>query len=315
MQKDIKCPLCVTKQDKEIEIIESANIVNLWNKQGICISYLFENNQTINKYLCKECGLEFFYPYISGDNKFYSKLGEDEWYYLHGDKTEFNYSNNFIKNGDSVLDIGSGRGAFLKYIDKDISYTGLELSSKAVEFASKENIYVIEQTIEEHSINNQNKYDVVVTFQVLEHITNIDSFITSALSVVKQNGLFIIAVPNNNSFIRNSQNNLLNLPPHHLLHWNEMSLRYIAKKFNLEVVDIYKEKVTNVHKTWFYLIQISKFIRVISGMSTESVNTSFSNKIIQKISSILSRVAKYSFLHTKKDGHTVAVVLKKASDV
>lgn len=311
MQKDIKCPLCSTMQDKEIEIIETKKIVNLWNKQKIDVSYLFEDNQTIKKYSCKECKLEFFYPYISGDNQFYSKLGENEWYYLHEDKTEFDYSNNFIKSGNNVLDIGSGRGAFLRYIDKDISYTGLELSSKAVEFASKEKINVIEQTIEEHSMNNKDKYDVAVTFQVLEHITDIDSFVTSALGVVKQNGLFIIAVPNNHSFIKNAQNNLLNLPPHHLLHWNETSLRYIAKKFNLEIVDVYKEKVTNIHKSWYYSIQISSLLKSILGMKTKSVNTSFLNKIIQKVSSILTRVANCSSFHSQKDGHTIAIVFKK----
>lgn len=314
MQKVIKCPLCETKQEKEIEVIMSKDIVGLWNKQGVDISYLFNNISTINKYSCSECGLEFFSPHVSGDNSFYSKLGENEWYYLHEDKTEFNYSNNFIKNGDSVLDIGSGRGAFLKFIDKIISYTGLELSSKAVEFASRENINVVEQTIEEYSINHQSKHDVIVTFQVLEHIINIDSFIISALRALKKNGLFIIAVPNNKSFISASQNNLLNLPPHHLLHWNEKSLKYIAIKFNLEILDIYKEKVTNIHKNWYYSTTISKLIRKIIFIKTKSIQVSLLNKLIHGFSWLSSKILKYLNIHANKDGHTIVIVLKKNND-
>lgn len=311
MGKEIKCPLCDNNNVEFLEKINTNDIVNLWTKQNVDISKLFYGIESLNKLSCINCGLEFFDPFVSGDNAFYSLLGEEEWYYMHEDKTEFFYSNQYIKNGDCVLDIGSGRGAFLKYIDKKISYTGLELSSKAVEYAKNENINVIEKTIEEFSMYNKYNQDIVVSFQVLEHITDLESFIKSALLTLKLNGLLIIAVPNNMSFIRNVQNNLLNLPPHHLLHWNEKSLKYIAKKFNLEIVDVYKEQVTNIHKVWFYSTIISKIIRDILRINTKSLNNTMMNKIIQKISSILSRIFKYSSFHLKKDGHTIAIVFRK----
>lgn len=315
MAKAIECPLCGNNHLETVERIITNDIVQLWDKQEIDTTKLFDKITYLNKMFCSNCGLEFFDPSVSGDNKFYSALGKEESYYLHDDKTEFMYSSKYIKEGDNVLDIGSGRGAFIKFIDKKTTYTGLELSSKAVEFAQNENINVLEKTIEEFSKENKYNQDVVVTFQVLEHITDIDSFIKSAMLTLKQNGLFIIAVPNNMSFIRDAQNNLLNLPPHHLLHWNETALKYIAKKYHLEIIDIYKEQVTNVHKTWYYSIQISKLIRKFLRIDTKSVNRTFMNKIIQKTSSILSRMAKYSSFHVKQDGHTIAIVLRKVSNV
>ena len=314
MAKEIKCPLC-SNNVENIEKINVRDIINLWKKRGIDTEKLFEENLYLYKNLCPHCKLEFFYPFVPGDNKFYSLLGREEWYYLHEDKTEFLYSCKFIKENDHVLDVGSGRGAFLKYIDKKVEYTGLELSSQAVEFAKKEKINVMEKTIEEFAQNNQNTQDVVVTFQVLEHIVSLDSFIKSSLTALKKNGYFIIAVPNNYSFIRYTQNNILNLPPHHLFHWNEYALEYIAKKYNLEIVDIYKDKVTNVHKTWFYTTKISKFIRGLLGVGTKTINVSFLSRVIQKISFLLSKFMRNSCSHLREDGHTIAIVFRKIHDV
>lgn len=306
----IKCPLCGKEKLKKIEAINVSDIIYLWSKLKTNVIKLFDGVDSLDKLLCENCSLIFFYPFIAGDDSFYSKLGEEEWYYLHNDKTEFSYANQYIKKGDIVLDIGSGRGAFTKYIDKEIQYTGLELSSKAIEYANKENINVIKQTIENHAKNNPNKYDIVASFQVLEHLHNIDSFLQSAITTMKAKGLLIIAVPNNDTFLKEVQNNLLNLPPHHLLHWHDKSLKYIAKKYNLEVVDIYKEKVTNIHKEYYFSTKIFSFFRSIFMIKTKTINIIFISKIIQITSALFAKILKFSNIHKNKDGHTIAIVFK-----
>jgi 2-polyprenyl-3-methyl-5-hydroxy-6-metoxy-1,4-benzoquinol methylase len=311
MEKKVICPLCFGKDLIQIEKIKTKYLIASWLKQGINIKGLFKNIETLTKIKCKECSLGFFDPFVPGDDAFYSKLGKEEWYYSHEDKTEFKYANNYIKPKDCILDIGSGRGVFAKYIDKNIAYTGLELSSKAVDCAASEGINVIGETIEHHSKYNSNKYDLVVAFQVLEHIVDVDSFLKSSISVVKNEGILVIAVPNNDSFIKYAKNSLLNLPPHHLIHWNEKSLRYLADKYNLEVVDVYKEKVTNVHKAWFYSIMIAKIIRDKFGVREKTMSMDFSNKAILKISFVLARIFKFLNVHFDKDGHTIAISLRK----
>jgi 2-polyprenyl-3-methyl-5-hydroxy-6-metoxy-1,4-benzoquinol methylase len=311
MNEKIICPLCNENNAAVVERIKTNELVVLWKRRNVDTSKLFQNEDVLEKLACNNCGLKYFNPFISGDNDFYSKLGEEEWYYLHEDKTEFEYSNKYIKEGDSVLDVGSGRGAFLKYIDKKIKYTGLELSSRAIEYAKKDNINVIENTIEDYAINNKKSHDVVVTFQVLEHIANIDSFLEAMVNVVKPNGIIIIAVPNNESFIKDCQNHLLNLPPHHLLHWNEKSLKYIAYKYNLEIVNIYKEKLTNIHRKWHDAIVLSKIIHDILGMEIKTINMSITSNIINKISSLIVRVFRLKSVDTQKHGMTIAIALRK----
>ncbi|MBL4830655.1 MAG: hypothetical protein JKY55_12340, partial [Aliivibrio sp.] len=123
-----------------------------------------------------------------------------------------------------------------------------------------------------------------------------------------------IAVPNNDAFISNSQNNILNLPPHHLLHWNETSLKYIANKHNLKIVDVYKEKVTNVHKQWYYATSIQTKIKEFLGLEIKTINIGWMNKIINKISTLLLPVFRDSMSHSSTDGHTIAIVFQKVSD-
>ncbi len=311
MAEEIKCPLCNEMDLIEVDSIKCEDIVSLWKKQNIDTSLLFRNIDFIYKYKCNNCGLIHFYPFVDGDDSFYSQLGKNDWYYLHEDKTEFKFSDKKIVENDNVLDIGSGRGAFTKYITKKVNYTGLELSSKAVDFANKENINVLQKTIQEFSKNNQNSQDVVVTFQVLEHISFIDDFIDESLKALKVGGLFIVAVPNNDSFLRYAQNNLLNLPPHHILHWNEKSLVYLSKKYDLELIEIYKEKVTNIHKFWFCQVTTSKLIKNLLLIKIKSIDISMLVKIINKISSIMARFLKFANIHENEDGHTIIAVYRK----
>ena len=195
MGKKINCLLCQSSKLEVTEIIKSGDIIKLWEKQHNNVRQLFNGVDSLEKYLCANCKLEFFYPFVPGDDEFYSKLGQEDWYYLHEDKTEFSYSVKYIQDGDSVLDIGSGRGAFTKYIDKNITYTGLDLSSKAIKYAQEENINVLEQTIESYANTNKEIHDVVVAFQVLEHIVSPVNFLSRFKNNLKDTSYIYIEVP------------------------------------------------------------------------------------------------------------------------
>lgn len=47
---------------------------------------------------------------------------------------------------------------------------------------------------------NESQFDVVTFFQVLEHIADVHSFLTSALLTLKTGGKVILAVPNNEPY-------------------------------------------------------------------------------------------------------------------
>ncbi|MDR0571870.1 MAG: class I SAM-dependent methyltransferase [Rickettsiales bacterium] len=309
----MNCPLC---KNKEISIIETFSIQIIkqhYLNAALDVNYLFNDIDSLDYLECNECRLKFFNPIVLGDSRYYSHLQKEDWYFLHEDKTEFEFSKQYIKSTDNVLDVGSGRGVFLKHINCAF-YQGLESSNKALELANSDGVNVISESVQEHCKNKKDFYDVVVIFQVLEHVANIDDFIRSSIAALKKNGKLIVAVPNNDSFIKDYSNNFLNLPPHHQLHWNEYSLSKLASLYNLEKIEVFKERVTSIHREYFYYTLEQRLFRKISGRVFHIVEdfgkckTSHLKGYLIKAYVGFLKLFRY---HESQDGQTIISVYKK----
>ena len=108
-------------------------------------------------------------------------------------------------------------------------YTGLELNSGAIAAAVGLGTRGIQGHDRSAQCSTPWQYDVVCSFQVLEHVSDIQGFLAGCLRALKTGGLLIICVPSFDSYLRYQTNALLNLPPHHLSHWSDQCLRRIAQ--------------------------------------------------------------------------------------
>jgi len=302
------CPLCESNSLKLLENIKKIDILNQYSQiLKDDFSYLFDSDL---KYLqCNQCKLKFFDPLVTGDEKFYNSLQQFDWYYLD-DKSEYSLATKFIKESDTVLEIGSGKGAFAKRINAK-SYTGLDFSIEAKKMAAKNGIKIYNETIEEHSKKGV-KYDVVVSFQVLEHVSNPKEFIEKSLNCLKENGVMIIAVPSENSFLQDTYNSVLNMPPHHVTRWSDNTLKFISNTYDLELITIDHEEVQPIHKDWFKQTYItSSIFKKLKFKPSLFRNSYLERKIIQyqsKLAKLL--LIKYDDTETHY-GHTVVAVYKK----
>lgn len=96
-----------------------------------------------------------------------------------------------------ILDIGAGTGDFLSTAKQNGWQTiGVEPSDKAKAIALKKGVSFVEQTSE---LEN-NSFDVITMWHVLEHVPNLDTQIKELKRLLKPDGTLIIAVPNFNSF-------------------------------------------------------------------------------------------------------------------
>jgi SAM-dependent methyltransferase len=188
---------------------------------------------------CTSCTLRFFSPPATGDEKFYADLQRISWYYSAG-KQEFHMAARQIASTQHVLEIGAGRGLFAREI-KPASYTGLEFSPTAIELAAQAGIRLLPQTIEQHATEHHGRYDVVCSFQVLEHVSSPRDFLAAAVKCLRPGGRLLVSVPSEDGFARDAYWDVLNMPPHHVTRWTDKALRAIADIFQLQLVQLEPE--------------------------------------------------------------------------
>lgn len=243
------CPLCkgnntaIHKQYSRGFIHNAYRIDPLFDNQIVedkllCWDTLIDVTEDIisdiNLYRCNECDLRFYDPPVMGGSNFYSQLQKFKWYYKP-DKPEFEFAKKYIRSNDSILEIGCGEGYFGNVINA--RYTGLDPYSQ--------NLKVVKQSIEEHTGN----YDVVCGFQVLEHINTTNSFITNALRCLRNDGVLILSVPNEDSFLGNIEGWSLNYPPHHVTKFTKHCLENIANLFDLKLLELDEEPLDKFHRS------------------------------------------------------------------
>jgi 2-polyprenyl-3-methyl-5-hydroxy-6-metoxy-1,4-benzoquinol methylase len=225
-------------------------------------------------------------------------------------KWEHEITSKYILPNFKILEVGCAEGDFMKRIKDSlkVEVTGLELNQKAISLARQNNLNVLPQLIQEHSREFIDYYDVVCSFQVLEHISDVHSFIDNKIKCLKKGGKLIVAVPNNDSFIQFDLENILNLPPHHMGLWNKKSLVNLTKIFPLSVEKIYLEPIQTYHLEWFHKVTHQRNYRLSQKK--------FIKLIMNKLPIFLKwRFEKLLFKFTKllmpKFGHTILIVYNK----
>ena len=293
-------------ENDEVKFIRSINASWLIHEYlisyGIDVSRFFENVDEIEIYKEIKSEYQFYYPLsISGDGEFYAQMEKNEWYY-NPFKWEHRIALDFIPLKSNVLEIGAGKGDFLKLVrTKFASYVlGLEQNPSAIRHAMEQKITLLPESIQSHEIQNHDSYDIVCGFQILEHISEVNSFIKSSVGCLKKGGHLIFAVPNNNSFIKYDTDNSINMPPHHMGLWNEKSLRSIARLFSLQLINIYYEPLQKYHVDYYRRIMEKRYFN--NGLIPKLINKTGLHVVIDII---------LGMLKSRIRGHTILGVYKK----
>lgn len=300
-----ECPLCRSDKVIKDDHIQASELVSVY--KGVSdVRYLLNGIDDIGYFKCGDCDLRYFYPAVAGGEEFYDELQKNDWYYLD-EKEEYNYVARYVPPESKILEIGGGLGAFSSYLDR-CEYTGLEFSRTAINAARKEGIHLINETIQDHSGKRKAYYDVVCSFQVLEHIVNTHDFVNSAIAAVKVDGLFIVSVPSEDSFLKHVVNNCLNLPPHHVTRWSDDALTNLPRVFgNIETVKIHHESLQPIHLTWYLNTLVSSLL-----LGPKLIDFSLRRKLVASFSKLVTRLIagriNGAFL---ANGHTVTVIYKR----
>ena len=186
----VNCPLCGVDDGKY-----------LWSKDEA------------EYFKCKNCSLVYENPRFTMRElqDYYSR----EQYYLNSGEHTSGYENYFTqctpelcneyfniiekfsrkKNG-KLLDIGSGPGGLLKIaVQKGWEATGLEISRWAVSKGHEDGLDIIETDLLDASFP-ENHFDVIVMFDVLEHLPHPKEYIKEIHRILVTGGAVIAETPN-----------------------------------------------------------------------------------------------------------------------
>ena len=233
--------------------ISVSEVISLYQSLKIDVSSFFNGLDEIKIYQGQQSGFSFFYPdHLAGDSGFYEQLQAFDWYYDPW-KWEHEQASQFCNARMKVLEVGCGQGSFLAELTRrlHIHAVGLELNHAAQREGVAAGIDICLESVVEHADAHPNHYDLVCSFQVLEHISSVRSFLEGQIACLKPGGLLINCVPNNDSFIKHAENNPMNMPPHHMGLWTEQSLRKLPDFFPVDLVSIIYEPLQRYHLEWF----------------------------------------------------------------
>lgn len=154
-----------------------------------------------------------------------------------------------------VLDYGCGVGDLVNYLTKKgHEAVGYEPNKNARQIASEKGVKLID------NIQNQ-KFDVICLFHVLEHIEDLNQLINMLYRSLAVNGILIIAVPNHDAFDAHYYKKYWAAwdVPRHIWHFSKTGL--------IDYFKAYPFQLNTIKPMWFDAIYISMVSEQYKGKS------------------------------------------------
>ncbi|MFV0155483.1 MULTISPECIES: class I SAM-dependent methyltransferase [unclassified Empedobacter] len=155
---------------------------------------------------------------------------------------------NKVSNGKNILDYGCGVGDFLEHLQKNgYDVLGMEPNDSARKIAqSKIGKEKVTSTELEH---NDQKFDIITLWHVLEHIPNLNEIIQQLKNHLSENGRLIIAVPNHKSYDAEYYGKYWAAydVPRHLWHFSASSMNKLFNNFGMKIESIHPMKLDSFY--------------------------------------------------------------------
>lgn len=174
--------------------------------------------------------------------------------------------NKYLVSNSRILEIGSGvglTGCFIRHNFTASSYTGIELDEEANKKARAFglNVYQGDFRIME---NWDKEYDVVLMWEVLEHIQDLKECLSLIIKKLAKDGVLMFSVPNydkRKNYDIPGDNLFTSGPPVHLNFFRKKSIYSIFNSIDFEIVELIKKKYPYLNFKSFY----KSFLRIMTG--------------------------------------------------
>ena len=199
---------------------------------------------------------------------------------------------------DKILEIGTGFGLFCeemakKKIFKDI--VGVEASNSLAETCGEKGFRIYNGILEELQINET--FDVIVSFEVLEHIFDPKEFLKRSNELLNKNGILMLTFPNYNGFEIGALGKVSSSIDHeHLNYFNEKSISTLLEDTGFSVLSIETPGQLDVDLVRKEILEngfnADSFVQDICVNKHETLSQKFQNFLIEnKLSSNMMVIA------------------------
>lgn len=206
---------------------------------------------------CKDCGLVFIDPIPSkevldgaySDDYYTPWINEQRGKRIRMWEKRLEILNKFSQKKGRLLDVGCGEGLFLELARKDAwDVTGTEVSSFAVQYGKDRlGLDVFQGELTDVGFKDKS-FDAITMWHVLEHAANPIVVLNEIRRIIREDGVFILAVPNFNNIISQWAYRLVKgkrmhlFSPQdrelHLYHFTPATIRLSLEKAGFRVIKI-----------------------------------------------------------------------------
>jgi SAM-dependent methyltransferase len=302
----MKSSILSGKSARLVATFDAENIANDWIQVlHVDVGDQFRQLGTIQLWECQETGLRFYSPAdAAGGENLYTQLEAFDWYYM-ADKWEFQEALSMLPKSSNLLEVGVGNGHFLQVAkEKGHNCCGLELNSNAAMRVRELGFEIYEKSLDQFANHYQSRFDVICSFQVLEHVTSPLEFLEGMVALLRPGGSLILSVPNAAVMRRIDPDNksLLNQPPHHMSHWDASVFRSLEGILPVELKTIRREPLATYHVAWMVKGYLRNALR--------STGPSISRLLINRFTTLPIQLGLRAGLKDFLPGHTILVELE-----
>jgi SAM-dependent methyltransferase len=308
--------MCGSEDSEESFSVDSEALSDLYvQRYGKQIRPFMPIEKTLHLVICRDCDLRFFVGCTPGPAEFYRIVQRNKRYYLK-DKNEYDLAISQMHNARSVLEIGPGCGEFGHKLKQQgiLDYTGLEFSPEAAKMGKQGGLDIRVEQIQDHALSQRDHYDVVCSFQVLEHVPNPKEFLQAAATCLRPGGLLILSVPSEDSYISLLPNSVLNMPPHHQTRWSDRCLHNVARLLGLQLISIVHDTVWPEHVREYAGLVVQLGLCDLVGLPAGVINRSVRYRLLGRITYIFSKLIARGLQKSKlllPNGHSVTAVYRR----
>jgi SAM-dependent methyltransferase len=266
---DSRCPACQCTIGEVVQRIDLASQHRHYSKDELLqkqLTTLAEvPNHMVEMVKCDFCGLEYAKPLRAPGAAWYSLVYEALDLYP-AKRWEFEFVLKTVAIRETLGELGSGSGEFLRLCQQaGVSASGVDFSQQAVDSCVRAGLVAkrIDLKNETAAFPGGVRPDVIVAFQVLEHLESPRALFTCARHWASSHGRLWIAVPSNrrpSRFLR--ERDFLDEPPHHMTRWTESALVRIAEGTGWQCRRVIYEPIDWSTKLWWLSTHSNSYKRL-----------------------------------------------------